>query len=265
MQYVVLTLSGAYRDTAPLAKNPIPSGRRTEFRFDSFLKTVDRILRFRKPVTVVVNCKTDFHSGYVAPLEGIRRELLRLIAAGNHLVFVAQNWAMQEVYLGSACAERIIHPLGSFRFQGVYHSALYFGKLLRELGVRVHPARRGKFKSAPDRLIRNDMTRADGEQYGAYLDTVQRELSGTVVSSLGILPEELDLLLGGTGSFPRSGKGSRVGHGDLYISAASRRSARAKDSAQIRSAAQMRREEDAELQCSFSKERSPTDDPGVAC
>ncbi|HUX13717.1 MAG TPA: hypothetical protein VMW87_11860, partial [Spirochaetia bacterium] len=128
MYYVTLTLSGAYRDTAPLAKGTIPYGRRHEFRFDSFLQKVDRILRFRKPVTVIVNCKPDFRVDWAAALEGIRREFLRLTAAGNHLVFFAQNWTMQEVYAGSACNDRVIHPLGSFRFQGAYHSALFFGK-----------------------------------------------------------------------------------------------------------------------------------------
>ncbi len=197
MRYATLALSGNYRDTAPLVKSPLlPTGRR-DFHFDSFLRSIDALLRSGSVGTVVIECRNDFRAGLPAALEGIRRELVRLSAGGKRLIFVAQSFGTAEIYLASACPERIIHPLGTFRYQGLHHTAIYAGRLLRELGLRIHPARRGEFKSAPERLLRNDMSRPDREQYEAYLDAVHTDFTRTIALSLGISDAELQSLLHG--------------------------------------------------------------------
>lgn len=197
MRYVTLTLSGTYRDTAPLVKSPLQTAAGKDFHFDAFLCSVDALLHSSRTATIVVHCKNDFRAARPAALEGIRRELVRLAAGGKRLIFVAQNFGTAEAFLSSACPQRIIHPLGTFRYQGIHHTAIYAGRLLRELGVRLHPARRGEFKSAPERLSRNDMSRPDREQYDAYIEAVHTEFSRTVSVSLGISEPEMQLLLRG--------------------------------------------------------------------
>lgn len=195
--YTTITLSGKFRETGPLAKSPMLATAGPQFRLDRFLATVQSIGSSRKIDRVLISAKSDFHVTLFAGLEAIRKAMLELRAHGKKTMFFAQSYGTKELYLATAADERYVHPLGSVRFPGLSFSSLYLGKAVRELDIEGYVARRGSFKTAPERFMRTDMSAADREQYGRYIDVVMKTLTEDIVSTGIMTREDIDELLSG--------------------------------------------------------------------
>lgn len=197
MRYAVLSLTGTYAETAPSPRSLVAPGRAPLFRFDRFLASVEYLLKRKKVDTVLVDQHLDFQPGFPGAVEAIRHQLERLAAAGKRLVFYARSYETSSLFLASACAERMIHPLGTVRFQGLSRSFLFYKKLLDRFDVRAEVIRRGRFKSAGDPFRVDRLDEHNREQHAALLDGTIRRYIETIRSGMGKEPSEIEELLAG--------------------------------------------------------------------
>ena len=198
MKYVVLTLSGAYRETVAAETVGLSSRRASEFRFDTFHVTVARILTARRVTRVLVDCRPSFASNLFGGLEAVREELLRLTAAGMETWFFAPSYDVSRLYLASACRHRVMHPLGRFSFLGAFRPFLFFKDALERYNVEPTVLRRGAFKSAGDRFRTRKLDAANREQYQTYFDHVMDEAVAQITQALGKSVEDLQELRAGS-------------------------------------------------------------------
>ena len=115
--FAELTLSGSYRETVPLVKSLLRLSGRKDFVYESFLRRCSAIAGDRRITTVLVEVRDTFSAGTVAALEAVREALADLRNRGKRLVFYANDYTDERLYLASACDTRGIHALGSLRCQ----------------------------------------------------------------------------------------------------------------------------------------------------
>ncbi len=130
MRYAVLNLTGTFSETAPLARTLLNAGRARLFRFDAFLSQIEHILDTKKIDTVLIDHHLDFRFGLPGAVEAVHRQLERLAGAGKRVIYYARSYETVHLYLASACSERLIHPIGTVRHQGMARSFLFFKRLL---------------------------------------------------------------------------------------------------------------------------------------
>lgn len=197
MKYAQLALSGGYAETAPQQRSVLSPRRGPIFRFDAFLSLVEHLLKQKKVDTVLVDHRLDFHPSAPGALEAIRSQLGRLTAAGKKVVYYARSYDTAALYLASACSERLIHPLGNLRFQGMAQSFVFFKKLLERYDLEVQIVRRGRYKSAGDRFRVDSLDESNREQYQAFLDAAMRSFIEAIEAGYSKSKEEIDELLAG--------------------------------------------------------------------
>ena len=197
MKYARLVLSGTYAETAPQTRSLLNASSGPVFRFDHLLLRVEHILAHKEIGRVLVDQKLNFSVRLSGGLEAVRRQLERLTAAGKELFYYARGYDSQELYLASACAKRIVHPLGSLRFGGRSLSFLFYHRLLENHAVDVTVVRRGRFKSAGDAYRIESLDDSNREQYEAVLDSTMREMTEKIRSGFRREQTDIEELLGG--------------------------------------------------------------------
>lgn len=99
----------------------------------------------------------------IAPaLEAFRASGKKIYAMGDH-------YSQSQYWLAAQADEIYLNPMGSVNLQGygVYH--LYYKDALDKLGVNVHAFTVGDFKSAPEPLTRNNMSKAAHQANATWL------------------------------------------------------------------------------------------------
>lgn len=197
MRYAEIALSGTYLESAPQPRSLFSARRGPSFRFDGFLSLVERLLKSKKIDTILVDQRLDFRPAAPGALEAIHHQLERLSSAGKRLVYYARAYDTSALYLASACSERLLHPLGTLRFQGMAHSFIFFKNLLERYELDVEVVRRGRYKSAGDRFRVDRLDEYNREQYQAFLDATMHSFMESIRRGYSKDTEELDEMLAG--------------------------------------------------------------------
>ena len=130
----------------------------------------------------------NFKSG-LANAESLRREIMGFKKSGKFVMAYAENYGERDYILASAADQVILYPRGNFYWDGLATKVVYFKKTLEKLEVVPQVFRVGRYKSAIEPAIRENMSDASREQANAILNVWWRQL-------LGYAKEKTQLSLG---------------------------------------------------------------------
>ena len=122
-------------------------------------------------------------------LYDVGQVLQELKDLGKNIVAISDYYNQSSYYLASFANEIIMHPDGSVDISGYSRIRTYYKSLLDELEVTVNLFRVGKFKSAMEPYIRDNMSDAAKEASIAYLSVLWDSWK-TVVSNNRDLEKE---------------------------------------------------------------------------
>lgn len=124
-----------------------------------------------------------------AKLMEIRRHIDFFKQSGKFSVAFMVRGGEKEYYLASACDEIYTPPSGNVYLRGLVVSGTFLRGALEKAGVEPQVRRIGKYKSAGDQLLREDMSEPQREQLSALLEDLYEGFVGAVSKSRSI-PEE---------------------------------------------------------------------------
>ncbi len=149
------------------------------------------------PAIRFVYLKADGVSAGIASTEELRVALKHFRESGKAVYAYVENPGNASYYLASV-ADRVYmnSACGSGSFlTGFSSQVVYMKDLLDLLGVKVQLIRHGKYKSAGEPYITNQMSAANREQYEALLGSIWSGWCRTMAQARGLAPEELDRLI----------------------------------------------------------------------
>ncbi len=196
-RYVTIRLKGQYAETGPLVPGLSATNRKTLFRLDELLQTVEWILERPRITTVVVFRTEEFSGASLAGYESIRRLLMQLRDADREVIYYAVNYGLEDLFLASACTSRVIHPLGYVSFFGKALNKLYVGRLLSKHSIGVDVIRHGKYKSAMSSLVSDRVDRYDREQLDRILHVMVERVRTLISSDMVLSDAALESMLDG--------------------------------------------------------------------
>ena len=124
----------------------------------------------------MVFLNTDHFSASLSGLEEIRTLLTRFSASGKPVVAYASSFGNASYYLASAADRVFLHPQGGGSLNGLGSTQFF---------------RHGKFKSAGEMFIRNDISPENREQYETLLASTWTGMLEEISASRGISAAEL--------------------------------------------------------------------------
>jgi protease-4 len=128
----------------------------------------------------------------MATTEEIRKALEDFKSDGKFIVSYSENYGQGEYYLASVSDEILLNPAGELNFKGYSATLMFFKDALNRLEVDMQVIRHGKFKSAIEPFIRNDMSDANRKQYKELIDGVWNDRLQKISISRKLSTEDLN-------------------------------------------------------------------------
>ena len=119
-------------------------------------------------------------AGY-ATVEEIRNALIDFKESGKFIVSFSPVYSQKAYYLASVADKIYLNPEGMLEFEGLFAEGVFLKGALNKLGIDMQVVRHGKFKSAVEPFIRNDMSEPARLQTKTYLNSMW----GYVVKKIG--------------------------------------------------------------------------------
>lgn len=190
---LVLNLEEMVKDYAP----------KTEDAFEKIFGLEDEVLGLNSILNAIDNAKYDDNiSGIsiealniragVAQVQEIREKLFEFKESGKFITAYADVYTQKNYYLSSVSDSLFVNPVGFLEFKGLGGEVLYFKDFQDKYGIRMEVVRHGKYKSAVEPFLANEMSEANREQLLSLLNSLWSELLSDMEYNRKISSEELN-------------------------------------------------------------------------
>ena len=132
-----------------------------------------------------------------ATTEEIRAALVSFKESGKFIVSYSENYGQTEFYLTSVADEIYMNPSGNLSFDGLTAQLMFFKDALSRLDVEMQVIRHGKFKSAIEPFIREDMSEENKEQMNALIHSIWNHQLNTISEARSVSVEQLNAIADG--------------------------------------------------------------------
>ena len=139
----------------------------------------------------MIYVNTDHFSASMAGMEEIREYLKRFSGKGKPVVAYGAGLSNASYYIASVADRVFLYPKGSGTLTGLATTQFFLKDGLDALGVDVQLIRHGKYKSAGEMYIRNDISPENREQYEVLFNSLWNSMLAEIAESRNVKVEDL--------------------------------------------------------------------------
>jgi protease-4 len=145
-----------------------------------------------KRINTIILELDRFGGGGMDKLKDVGEALAAFKESGKPIYAIGDYYGRSQYYLASYADNVYVHPMGSLLMEGYTRYGTYFAEALEKLKVSTHVFKVGKFKSAVEPYLRNDMSPEAKLANEAWLNELWRMFKDDVASSRGFDTENFD-------------------------------------------------------------------------
>ena len=142
-----------------------------------------------------ISLRADFISAGWAQTRSIRNALLRFKESGKFIYSYGDIYTQKGYYLSSVSDSIYLNPLGALEFKGLASEVLYYKNFQDEYGLKMEVIRQGKYKSAVEPYLENEMSPANRYQIKSLLNDIWETLKTEIAHARNLVPEILDIII----------------------------------------------------------------------
>ena len=190
---LVLNLEGSVREL-PVTEPVLPLGLTqapTDTSLHELCATLDKAAK--DPMIAAVLMKLDgLDRVGLASLDEIGRALDRYKLSGKPIWAWGTNFSQVQYALAAHANEIYMHPMGQVLVKGLSSNRLYYGELLKTLGVNVHVFKAGAYKSFPESFISDKPSEEWKQSERFWLSDAWKTLSRNIENARGLMPNSIN-------------------------------------------------------------------------
>jgi protease-4 len=141
-----------------------------------------------------ISIDSNFLIAGVSQTKAIRDALLQFKESGKFITAYADVYSQKDYYLSSVADTIYLNPVGAMEFKGLSTERLYLKDFQEKTGVKMEVIRLGKYKSAVEPYLENEMSENNREQISVYLNGLWTEIKSEISQSRNISTEELNTI-----------------------------------------------------------------------
>jgi len=169
-----------------------------------------------------ISIDNNFVMAGMSQTKALRDALLKFKTSGKFVMSYGDVYSQKDYYLNSVADTLYINPVGVIEFKGLSTERLYFKDFQEKSGIKMEVVRLGKYKSAVEPFLENEMSANNREQISAYLNGIWTEVKKEVSKSRNISTTQLNTiaenLLSRTPELAvSSGLIDKIGYHDEYL------------------------------------------------
>lgn len=188
-----LDLRTPIKDYVPRDDNPLAE----------ILELADDKLALNKIINAIENAKTDDNitgisikttivNAGIAQTQAIRDKIEEFKASGKFVYAYNDVYTQKNYYLSSVADSLFLNPVGAIDFKGLSTEVLYFKDFQQKYGIKMEVIRHGKYKSAVEPFLANEMSTANREQTTSLLKSIWSEITEDISKNRNISTEQLN-------------------------------------------------------------------------
>lgn len=166
--------------------------------FEKLLKVDEEVLSLYQITTAIKNAITDDRVKSISleleevsvdytQLKAIRDALVQFKEeSGKEIRAYADYYTQKAYYLSSVADKMAISPEGMIDFQGLTSELMFFKDFQDKYGFGMQVVRHGKYKSAAEPFLRNDISKENREQVGQLLKDMWESLSSDIAAGRAV-------------------------------------------------------------------------------
>ncbi len=136
---------------------------------------------------------TELSLGF-AQTKALRDKLEDFKKSGKFVVAYFNNYSQGQYYLGSVADTVYINPVGSFDFKGLSSEILFFKDFQEKTGITMEVIRHGKYKSAVEPFLENQMSEENRLQMLELLNSAWESVANDISKSRKIPIDSLNAI-----------------------------------------------------------------------
>ncbi len=141
-----------------------------------------------------ISLRTSYISAGIAQLQAIRKKLAEFKETGKFIKSYADYYDQANYYFSSVSDSIFVNPIGSVNFKGLTSEVLFFKDFQTKYGVKMEVIRHGKYKSAVEPFLENEMSDNNREQITSFLNSIWDEVVDEIGESRNISPLKLNFI-----------------------------------------------------------------------
>ena len=123
-----------------------------------------------------ISIKNNFLLAGLAQTQEIRKALEDFKSSGKTIYALSDYYAHKDYYLASVADKVFINPQGVMDFKGLSSEVLYYKDLQEKSGVKMEVIRHGKYKSAVEPFLTNEMSDENRTQIKELLNSIWNQM-----------------------------------------------------------------------------------------
>lgn len=174
---LVLKLEDVIKDYAPKSNDPIEQllGLEEEkMGLNTILNAIDNA-KYDDNI-LGISIESLMIRGGISQIQEIRDKLFEFKESGKFILAFSDVYVQKNLYLSSVADSVYVHPEGFIDFRGLSGEVLFFKNFQEKYGVKMEVIRHGKYKSAVEPFLANEMSEANREQTEAFLKSIWSEM-----------------------------------------------------------------------------------------
>uniref|UniRef100_UPI00404B0E1B signal peptide peptidase SppA n=1 Tax=Flavobacterium sp. TaxID=239 RepID=UPI00404B0E1B len=128
----------------------------------------------------------------MAQMKALRDQLIDFKTSGKFIVSYSDMFFQSEYYLNSVSDTIYMNPVGMMDFKGLSSEVLFFKDFQEKTGLKMEIIRHGKYKSAVEPFIANEISDSNREQISSLLNSVWDNMIVEIGESRGIPKDTLN-------------------------------------------------------------------------
>ena len=141
-----------------------------------------------------ISIENNTLSAGMAQTKALRDALLEFKKSGKFIVAYGDVIGQKDYYLNSVADEIYLNPVGALDFKGLATEILYYKDFQDKYGLKMEVIRHGKYKSAVEPYLAQEMSDANREQISVFLNSIWNEMKKEISASRQIDVTQLDTI-----------------------------------------------------------------------
>ncbi|MDQ7962241.1 signal peptide peptidase SppA [Flavobacterium lindanitolerans] len=133
----------------------------------------------------------------MAQSKTLRDKLEDFKKSGKFVVAYANSYSQKEYYLNSVADTIYLNPVGEMDFKGLSSEVMFYKDFQEKTGIKMEVIRHGKYKSAVEPYLANEMSEANREQISVLLNSVWNSVVADISKSRNISVDRLNEIANG--------------------------------------------------------------------
>ena len=128
----------------------------------------------------------------MANLEEIRRALIDFKESDKFIIAYSEGYSQGAYYLSTIADKVYLNPVGEMSFQGLTSQIMFFKDALEKLDIEMQVIRHGKFKSAVEPLLLNEMSPSNKKQISTLIGSIWNDMLNNISEARSVSVDELN-------------------------------------------------------------------------